>query len=188
MSSATISGLSSLRSSLGKTTGGTPSGVDSIMSSLNVALANAVKTKFTARNKLELLSKRTEVRGNKLVGTLTYRQVYSDLSKFPTTWYWGNINSDASSKGRVHVTSVVKGRPNIVYGKSHRGGFILRDKGGSPRQYGRHGTQMVERKSKSKLPLRLLLGPSTSIMIGWALRNDKGVRAVTNGKRIKLSW
>lgn len=188
MASASITGLNSLNLKGAGSGKVATTRIDTILTDLNSALISSISKKFTARNKPELLSKQVTKQGNTLVGTLTYRQVYSDLSKFPTTYKWGNINPNAKRPGRVHTTTVVRNRARVVYGKSHRGGFMPRSKGGNVLRYGRHGSQMFERKSDSRLPLRLLLGPNTSIMIGWALRNSSKVRSVTRDTTIGLTW
>jgi len=155
--------------------------MDSILTRLDRALKQSVSSKFTARNSLNLLAQSVHVEGNSIVGTLNYEHQYSDLSKFPTTWVMGNINSGARRQGRVHTTTVVRGKPHTIVGRSHHGGFLLLDKGGRPKKYGRHGTQMVERIGSKKLPLRLLLGPSTFTMINWSFRKDpKIAAAITN--------
>lgn len=157
-------------------------GVSSVVTSMNdsltlidKALRVSLRNKFTARNSPNLLSRSVTSIGNSIVGRLVYEQVYSDLSKFPTTWKMGNINAGARRPGRVHTTTVVRGRSMRVLGKYHRGGFLLLDKSGNPKKYGRYGTQMVERTGDSKLPVHLLLGPSTQIMIAWAFRKDNTI-------------
>jgi len=151
---------------------------------LHSVLRDAVFNRYTAKNDLD----KRLVRGSSLTSfgknvierSLVYNVVAADLSRFPTTWYWGNINSGARRPGRVHIVEVIRGQPKVVHGKDHRGGFQPRGKGGVPIRIFRGGSQMLERVSRAKFPLRVLYGPNTANMINWALDNDSKVRNTLN--------
>lgn len=190
MSTSSISGIDSVLNSIDpkSVSRKVTSKMTSTLNLLHVELTSAVGSKFTARNNLNklLLAKRISFTETSITGVLVYKQQYSDLSKFPTTWRMGNINSEARRQGRVHTTEVVRGKAKIVYGKRHRGGFVLLGKGSKLKRYGRHGTQMVERKSKEKYPLHLLLGPSTNVMIRWGVYRAPRVRVLLDNIHFKL--
>lgn len=103
---------------------------------------------------------------------LLYKRTYYDLSKFPTTWRWGNIKPFPKRLGRVHHTEVRKGKPKLAKGKG-RGGFMPRNAKGNPTWFHKHGTQMFERRGDDKTNLRLLLAPSLNMMISEALRSKE---------------
>lgn len=149
---------------------------------LHKTLAKSVSDHYTARNNLnKQLLKRisTSKRGKSIIESgLLYKIQYSDLSKFPTTSFLGNINPGARRKGRVHVTTIARGQKKIIHGKSHRGGFIPADKNGKRTRLHKGGTQMLERVSSRRFPLRVLYGPSTVQMINWALKNTPSVDKV----------
>ena len=158
------------------------------LTAFDTALKKSLLTKFTARHTPKLISSKVYTTETEIVGKLSYRQVYSDLSKFPYTWKWGNINSGASRKGRVHTVEVVRGKFGVIKGKGRRGGFVLLGKGGKALVRGKHGTQMVSRTSDKKYPVTLLLGPSTSMMIGWSMNNDNKVQDILSGYTYSLDW
>jgi len=150
---------------------------------LHGALKSAIFRRYTANNQLDKQLVRrssTSSFGKSIVaeGSLVYRIKTADLSKFPTTWYWGNINAGASRQGRVHTVTVIRGGQKVVLGKGHRGGFQPRDSGGSPKRLFRGGSQMLERTSDKRFPLRVLYGPNTRNMISWALNNGPNVAKV----------
>jgi len=103
---------------------------------------------------------------------LEYRSAHTDLAKFPYTWAMGNINPGAKRQGKVHSVTVKRGTTKIVYGKEHRGGFTQKN--------GVRGTQMFERLGKSRLPLRLLFGPSVVQMVNTVYDYDPKVKEVLN--------
>jgi len=170
----------------GKATKRVAHSMSASMLELDTAIRGAVNSKFAYDKKLKLLHKSFKSSSTVLEGTLQYKFSYLDLSKFPTTWEMGNINAGARRQGRVHSTEVVRGRPKIIKGRSHHGGFLLLNKRGNPKRFGRHGTQMVERIGDSKLPLRLLLGPSTHTMVGWAFRKDPTVIGIVSKYGVEI--
>lgn len=130
---------------------------------------------------------------NFIENNLVYRDKPHDLSKFPTDYYKGNINSSATREGNVHTVIVKKGNaPKVVYGKDHHGGFIPRYEPKDKETKGKvklftHksngkskivGAQMFERTTNQRYPLRLLFGPNLSDMAANVYSNDAEVRAV----------
>lgn len=161
-----------------------------IINELHAALRKHVKNKYAAQNDLDKRRIKTSISsagsGRKVLKHgLQYKNKYSDLSKFPTTWRWGNINAGARRKGRVHSTTVVRGRTRIVYGRG-RGGFMPRDKQGTPRHFGKYGTQMFERKGRARNNLILLLAPTTDMMVNSALRSPE-VQTLLDSLEVKLT-
>jgi len=149
---------------------------------LHGVLKTAVFNRYTANNDLEkqLVRRSSIVSFGKgiIEGSLIYRVKAADLSKFPTTWYWGNINPGARVRGRVHTVTIIRGSQKVSHGKDHRGGFQPRNKKGAVSRIFRGGSQMLERTSNSKFPLRVLYGPNTKNMISWVLNNDPNVDKV----------
>jgi hypothetical protein len=73
----------------------------------------------------------------------------------------------------VHEVKILrKGDYKVIAGKSHRGGFVPKDKN---RQVwrGKYGAQMFERKSSARKPVRVLYGPATANLILHQLRTDE---------------
>lgn len=142
---------------------------------LHNELRFAVKRDYAIRDDLDsVLVNRTtstvKTGRNLIEAGLSYRYKPRDLSKFPFTWVWGNINP-ATREGRVHSVTVRRGKTKIVFGKSHHGGFVP---GAGPEfkpvRFGRFGLQMFERRSKDPNDLRLLLGPSLAEMARSVLK------------------
>lgn len=155
-------------------------------------LKSSIFNTYTANNDLDkrLVGKRVSLRDtgkNFIKGGLTYTIKQADLSKFPFSASWGNINAGATRRGLVHKVTVKRGEEKVVYGKQHRGGFMPR-KGqrlqlgttGTPMLFGKHGHLMFERTSRQRYPLRLLFGPSTDTMINNAFATDSAVKNAFN--------
>jgi len=156
---------------------------------LHNSLKSAVFRRYTARNNLDKqLVRRSSIVsfGKGIVESgLIYNVQINDLSKFPTTWYWGNINP-ADRKGRVHTVTIIRGNKKVSHGKDQRGGFQPRDSRGKVSRIFNKGSQMFERTSSKKLPLRVLYGPNTANMINWALHNDKSVHKVIDALELNI--
>lgn len=165
---------------------------------LHKALVKSVYNKFTGNNNLRTQlvgkSKDVEVFGKNVIrGGLTYKIKYADLSKFGYSAEWGNIHAGARRKGLVHATNVTRGGGRqTIHGRSSRGGFMprtgqrLNASVGRPMRFNGHGTQMYERTGSEKMPVRLLLGPSTSMQIHWALKNSPAVRSIVDSLENKI--
>lgn len=99
-----------------------------------------------------------------------------DLSKFPYSWYWGNINFPAKRKGRVHQGKVKKAvAPGIYYGHNHFGGFVP---AGYESPFG-YGTQMFERDEPGRdSPLHVLYGPTVAGSLSVLYDNNIGLVGV----------
>ena len=92
--------------------------------------------------------------------SIEFKQIPIDLAKFPYTWEWGNIPPlPKRRQGKVHSVAVRKGNVKIVYGKYGYGGFTQKN--------GVYGTQMFERVSTSRYPLKLVFGPSIADIVAW---------------------
>ena len=156
-------------------------GVGFAVLSLHKQLALEVKNEYNTRGSLDkvLIGKAGSIvksGKNFIEAGLEYRTVYRDLSKFSPKWYWGNINDNTTRQGRVHTVEVRRGKRQIVYGKRHLGGFMPRNKSGTPKRIYRGGTQMFERLGRSKIPLQLLLGPSLSMMAKRTFDGNKNMK------------
>lgn len=169
--------------------------------SLNAALSKEIHRRYnTNRKTLDSvwLNKSTSAQsvGNSITKiSLIYKYVPRDLSKFIYDWEWGNINEGATNEGRVHSTTILRGRQSIVYGKSHFGGFVPRkdpnkDQTYSGRAYtnGKYGAQMFERKTKKQEPLRLLFGPSLTDMASYVFdhREENSIKSVLQDVEDKI--
>lgn len=156
-------------------------GVGFAVLSLHKQLSLEVKNEYNTRDSLDkaLIGKAgsiTKSGKNFIEAGLEYRTVYRDLSKFSPKWYWGNINDNTVQQGRVHTVEVRRGKRQIVYGKRHLGGFMPRNREGTPKRIYRGGNQMFERLGRSKTPLRLLLGPSLSMMAKRTFESNKNMK------------
>lgn len=102
--------------------------------------------------------------------SLEYRYKAKDLSKFPYSWKWDNINPEAKRKGRVHSVSINRTNgAKIVYGKNHFGGFVPK---GFRNEY---GAQMFERDEPGRdSPLHVLFGPSLTDMAAHVFETRVG--------------
>lgn len=155
--------------------------------SVHAELKRAVHNKFTAQNDLDkrLIGGSTSLQtlGKNIISTgLTYSIKYNDMSKFPYHLRWGNINNNAKRVGLVHAVQFTRsGEKKVIKAIQGRGGFTIREgqrehgSVGTPKLSAKHGAQMFSRISRNRMPLQLLLGPSTASMIYWALDNDSGV-------------
>lgn len=112
-------------------------------------------------------TKSTVARGKATIeNSINIKQIPIDLAKYPYDWSWGNIDTPVSPmpkkrKGKVHSVSVRRGVVKVVYGKHQYGGFT--------QQNGRYGTQMFERTSEERKPLRLVFGPSIADIVSWGI-------------------
>ena len=144
--------------------------IEHALTNLHTSLKKTVFSRYTANNNLDTQLIKTTLSASE--GVLVYKVTANDLSKFPTTWEWGNINPGAARLGRVHSVKVLKeGGWKVVYGKGHRGGFQPRGASGAATKIFRGGSQMFERTTDKRFPLRVLYGPNTANMIFWALNH-----------------
>lgn len=147
---------------------------------INRAVLQRYNTNISPEN--ALLTKRPRIlfENNRTVSEIDYLSSPKDLSKYPYTFHRGNINPNAKRQGDVHVTEVVKGRKKIVYGKTGRGGFVPREPSGRAKRFGRFGSQMFERTSKKRYPIRLVVGPSIGNLITNVIKAEPSIKAYQN--------
>jgi hypothetical protein len=149
--------------------------------SLHSELRFAVKSRYAISGDLNSVLKGSRFTSTTKFGNsifengLEYRYRPIDLSKFPYTKEWGNLLYPKPRQGWVHTVTVVRGRPRVSYGKSNHGGFTKLNK-----KHPQYGMQMLERKGKSKYPVRLLFGPSLSEMAYAQLNNNSFVQKRLN--------
>jgi hypothetical protein len=183
--SANISGLEDLKASLDgkKLSKDVALGLGQAMLSLHSALSFEVAKRYNVRSSgkpvLDSIligkTKSTIAFGQKSVeASLTYKYIPRDLSKFPYTWEWGNINPGARRKGQVHSVAVKRNQSKIVYGLNHLGGFVPKYRDGSVKRFEKYGAQMFERDGPDKYPIHLLFGPSLSDMTEYVFDSRLG--------------
>ena len=182
-----IQGMEELRSSLDleRIKKDVAIGLGQAATQLHGALNFAIFTRYNSPYNLNAAwrnksSSTREIGKNVLLRDLEYTNRRVDLSKFrPISFYEGNINSNARRTGLVHEVAVLRGKQKVIFGKSHHGGFMPRKGKTTPILFGSYGTQMFERKTRRKYPLRLLLGPSIGNMLDNVFFKDKNVKAAS---------
>jgi len=161
--------------------------IDYHATQIDFAIYRSVKNRYThnidtRKHRIGKSSSRAKRVKNLTTGGLVYLRRTYDLSKFDTTVAMGNINPSATKKGRVHTTQIIKGRRKVIYGKVGNGGFIpihARENQNSPatRMRMKGGkTVMLERMGNTRKPSELLRGPTSTMMIAFALKNDTDVK------------
>lgn len=144
---------------------------------IKFAIQKTYNSPYNIDSALSELASSTKITGKNVIeNDLNYRYSFKDLSKYYHSRFIGNINPGAKRKGWVHKVLVKRGSPKIVYGKQHRGGFIPRDSSGKAVSFGKFGSQMFERKTSRRYPVRLLLGPHLGHMIFHVLEHDPRVK------------
>jgi len=173
-----IYGLADLKESLEgkKLKRDIPKGIGSATKTIHSALKFELAQKYNVSHNLDSVLVGKSVSNvtfgkNVMEGGLVYRWKPVDLAKFPYSWEWGNIPPlPKKRKGKVHSVAVRRGSKKVVYGKSNHGGFTQKN--------GYFGTQMFERVSRERKPLRLLFGPSLSEMASRSLDSPKVTKAI----------
>lgn len=146
-------------------------GVGSAVKELHATLAHSVFEKYNIKRTLDTVLIGKSISNvtfgkNQISSGLEYRHESTYLSDYVTDVFDGNIKAEAKRPGRVHVVTVIRGRPRIVRGKSGNGGFI-------PKGWSR---PMFERVGQGKYPLRLLYGMSLSQMAETVFTYDPKVQ------------
>lgn len=162
-----IEGLEELRDSLSKIPKGLATGIGLAAANLETSLRFDLTTMYhisESRFNNALIGSRTRstiARGKNVIESgIEFRQIYTDLAKFPYTWQMGNIPPlPKKHQGKVHSVSIRRGTVKVVYGKYNHGGFTIPN--------GQYGTQMFERIGKGRYPLHILFGPSILNLVDW---------------------
>jgi hypothetical protein len=143
---------------------------------LHNVLKFAVKENYTIDKSLDTVlksfSKSNVVLGTNLISAgLEYNYKPIDLSKFPYSFVPGPRG------GKIHSVTIKRGSTKIVHGKSRQGGFVPRSNSGKVYRNA-FGAQMFERIGRSRLPLRVLFGPSLSQMAAKMFDTNSNVARV----------
>jgi hypothetical protein len=156
-------------------------GIRSIANDLHTEVAKGVKQRYATQQSLNsvLIGNGAGIRiaGNVIKATLAYRYEGLDLSRFP---YEPKIVQYSYA---THSVEVIRGQSKIVNGKSGNGGFV--PKGATKRKRGsgsrpwKKVKRMYERVGRTRLPLRVLFGPSLSQQAQNVLFNNP-TPAITN--------
>ena len=104
---------------------------------LHASLRYAVKRNYTINKSLDsvLLDKSTSTTKlgvNFLENDLSYKDENLRLAEFITQTELGNINPGASKQGYVATAVIRRNRPKTVFGLLHFGGFLQKQRPGSP--------------------------------------------------------
>jgi hypothetical protein len=167
-------------------------GVSEAVTQLHNSMRSAIKDRYALNRSLDSVlvsNQASSVKQGKgfILQGLEYKIKPIDLSKYPYTFYPGNINAGATRPGRVHVVEIVKGQKRIVHGKDHFGGFVprkgsLADPGKLVRIVNKDlpstppGGLMLERKTDARHPVRVLYGPSLAQLAITVYKHNQKVK------------
>lgn len=159
-------------------------GVAETVLQLHTALKHSVFIKYREPNDLE----KAFVRNSSIMKSgkgfieqgLIYQDGPVDLSRFPYTKEWGNLNEPKVRKGFVHTTTVVRNRPKVVHGKYGYGGFTNSRRSGGYAKFIYERMQKATWIGKERAPLRVLQSLNLVDMATIAYTYDEGVKKVLN--------